>query len=178
MKLWTVLVFLGTLAVLSIGCSAETRYKILSTIFDGVPPPKPPEPLEAEGAGAPPGAVQVTRIQPRDHGPYAARLCNACHEAAATNAFVVPREQLCFKCHELKLDKKYIHGPLASGGCTACHDPHGSRYRYLLVSESDSFCLYCHDRQDVARVAAHAGASEQCTDCHDAHMSDNEYLLR
>lgn len=94
------------------------------------------------------------------------------------NALVAPREQLCFRCHEIRMNKKYIHGPLASGGCTACHDPHSSQYRYLLVSESDSFCFYCHDRQTVARVGAHRGVQEQCTTCHDAHMSDKKYLLK
>jgi predicted CXXCH cytochrome family protein len=94
------------------------------------------------------------------------------------NTFVVPREQLCFQCHDLKLDKKYIHGPLASGGCTACHDPHSSKYRYFLLSESDSFCLRCHDRQAIDRIGAHAGVGDECMSCHDAHMSDKKYLLR
>ena len=137
-------------------------------------------------APAPPGANQaVDAPAPRlprgrfgEHGQYGAKLCSGCHESAATNALVLPREQLCFKCHELKLDKKYIHGPLASGGCTVCHDPHSSRNRFLLVSESDTFCFYCHDRATVAPVEAHAGIEGQCTDCHDAHMSDKKYFLR
>lgn len=60
----------------------------------------------------------------------------------------------------------------------ACHDPHSSRYRYLLLAESDSFCTQCHDPQSIARVSAHAGAADTCTTCHDAHMSDKKYLLR
>ena len=58
--------------------------------------------------------------------------------------------QLCGRCHELDLTRRYVHGPLASGGCTVCHDPHSSRYRYLLVSDSDGFCLSCHDARRVA----------------------------
>jgi predicted CXXCH cytochrome family protein len=165
-------------AALLIGCSGQSRYEILSLFFDGVPPPPPVEVAEGKPAGASAGSAEESRFTPRNHGPYAAKLCNACHESAATNTLVAPRDQLCFQCHELKLDKKYIHGPLASGGCLACHDPHGSRYRYFLVSESDTFCVYCHDRQAIARIEAHAGMQGQCTECHDAHMSDKQYLLK
>ena len=158
MKFRRVLVWVATGAVLLIGCNATSRYEILSTFFDGVPPPQPATMTTAgKEAVDPAEAVAAAEFKPRDHGPYAARLCNACHESAATNALVVARDQLCFRCHELKLDKKYIHGPLASGGCLSCHDPHGSRYRYLLVSESSNFCLYCHDRQALDKNRAHAG---------------------
>jgi predicted CXXCH cytochrome family protein len=165
-------------AVLAIGCHPTTRYQVLSFLFDGVPPPRSAEEAERSQAAIPADALALRRVGYGEHGPYAAKLCNACHESAAANTFVVPREQLCMKCHDLRLNKKYIHGPLASGGCTVCHDPHSSRYRYLLVSESDSFCLHCHDRQAIERNGAHQGVDGQCTDCHDAHMSDKKYLLR
>jgi predicted CXXCH cytochrome family protein len=177
MKVWTVVACIAVVPVLSIGCDATSRYKVLSVFFDGVPPPKvaeAPEPKEATNPETP----QPRQVGYREHGPYAARLCNACHESAATNALVLPRDQLCFKCHEFRTDKKYVHGPLASGGCTACHDPHSSQYRYLLVSESDSFCFYCHDRDRVLSISAHEGIEQQCTTCHDPHMSDKKYLLR
>ncbi len=162
-------------ALASIGCDPASRYATLSWFFDGVPPPKVPEEASIQQAAAP---VEARRVAPAVHGPYAARLCSACHQSAATNTFVVPREQLCFQCHEIKIDKKYVHGPLASGGCTACHDPHSSKYRYLLLAESDSFCLRCHQSRDLERVAAHAGVGETCTSCHDAHMSDTKFLLK
>lgn len=178
MKVWAVVACVSLLAVLSIGCDATSRYRVLSLFFDGVPRPQPPGAAERNPAAAAAGAVPSRQVGFRGHGPYAAKLCNACHEPGAMNALVAPREQLCFRCHEIRMNKKYIHGPLASGGCTACHDPHSSQYRYLLVSESDSFCFYCHDRQTVARVGAHRGVQEQCTTCHDAHMSDKKYLLK
>ena len=179
MKLWMVVACVAILAAaLLIGCDAAARYKVLSTFFDGVPPPEPPRAAEEKPAADAASATQSRQIGFRGHGPYAAKLCNACHEPGAMNALVVPREQLCFRCHDIRMDKKYVHGPLASGGCTACHDPHSSQYRYLLVSESDNFCLYCHDRQTVARIGAHQGTEQQCTACHDAHMSDKKYLLK
>jgi len=176
MKAWAVAACACSAALLTATCAPATRYKVLSTLFDGVPPPRAP--AVASGAAGTGLAVPAPLVAPRDHGPYAARMCGACHEAAATNALVVPRDQLCFRCHELRVDRRYVHGPVASGGCLVCHDPHSSPYRYLLVSDSDSFCFYCHDRAAVATIAGHEGVESGCTGCHDAHASDTKYLLK
>jgi len=165
-------------AAVTIGCTAVTRHRVLSVLFDGVPPLKGAEPSEVHGTSAVPDGGQPRQVGYREHGPYAAKLCAACHNAAATNALLAPGGQLCARCHELALDKKYVHGPLASGGCLACHDPHASQYRYLLVSKSDSFCLRCHDRQALSAVPGHGGTDDNCTRCHEAHMSDKRFLLR
>lgn len=164
-------------ATLAMACNAASRHKVLTFFFDGVPEPRP-----AAGAEGPPGA-QAGKLPGRtvgyvEHGPYAARMCQACHEAAATNALVMPADQLCSRCHEFDLDRKVIHGPLASGGCLVCHDPHSSRYASLLVSESDTFCVHCHDQAAIASIAAHEGVGDWCTACHEAHMSDNQFLLK
>ncbi len=165
-------------AVLLAGCSAVSRHKVLTTLFDGVPPLVEEGAGEAGGKAAAAGSAGARQADGTAHGPFAAKLCSACHEAGATNALVVPRDQLCFRCHDLRMDRKYVHGPLASGGCLVCHDPHRSRYRYLLVSDSDTFCFHCHSRESLAGSAAHADLQGQCTDCHDAHMSDQKYLLK
>lgn len=164
-------------AGLSFACSASTRHKVLTFFFDGVPPPRgaavatQPASAAGEQAASRPAGY-------REHGPYAARLCNACHDSGATNALVAPRERLCLRCHQLGLEKRYVHGPLISGGCLVCHDPHASPYRALLVSESDGFCLRCHDRDALSRIDGHTGTAERCTTCHEAHMSDKRYLLK
>jgi predicted CXXCH cytochrome family protein len=164
-------------AVLSAACAATTRHKVLSILFDGVPPlPGPAAGADATAAAGP--SVAAVPVAARDHGPYAARMCGACHESAATNVLVAPKDELCFRCHELRVDRRYVHGPIASGGCLVCHDPHGSRYRYLLVSDSDSFCFHCHDRAAVATVPGHEDVESGCTGCHDAHASDTKGLLR
>jgi len=175
MQAWAVVAC--ALALLSAACAATTRYKVLTFLFDGVPPPRAPA-TAAGGPGAAGPAVAAGRVAPRDHGPYAARMCGACHEAAATNALVAPKDQLCFRCHDLPVDRKYVHGPIASGGCLVCHDPHGSQYRHLLVSESDGFCFHCHDHAAVAAVPGHERVESGCTECHDAHASDTKYLLK
>lgn len=178
MKVRKALMLVGAAAWLSLGCDATSRHRILTTLFDGVPPLKTSGTEEANLDGAQAGPIPARLPLFQEHGPYAAKLCNACHEVGVSNALVAPGEQLCFRCHDLKLDRKVIHGPLASGGCLVCHDPHSSRYRHLLVSESDGFCFHCHSREVVEKNSAHEGLQEQCTTCHDAHMSDNPYLLK
>lgn len=165
------------MSILGLGCNAGARYTVLSVFFDGVKPP-PPEGETAAKQLAGAGATRSRHTGYREHGPYAAKLCNACHVAGTLSELVESREQLCLRCHELTLDKKYVHGPLASGGCLACHDPHSSQYRYFLLSESDSFCFRCHESGALERIPAHANAGEECTGCHDPHMSDKKYLLR
>jgi predicted CXXCH cytochrome family protein len=178
MRVWTGVVCIAAVAVLLVGCNATSRYKVLSLFFDGVPPPQTAQaPAGTEGAGGARG-TRSQKVEYYAHGPYAARLCNACHDPNATNRLVAPPTKLCFKCHQFKLDKKYVHGPLASGGCLVCHDPHSSRYRFLLVSAASSFCFHCHNRQRIAKVSAHQGIDEPCTACHNPHMSDKKYLLR
>jgi predicted CXXCH cytochrome family protein len=168
-------------AVLSAGCSSAKHHRVLSLFFDGVP-----EPLAVVASADPVVQASVGRrlVRPGEHGPYAAKLCDSCHDSKATNALVAPVEQLCIRCHELGETRTYVHGPLASGGCTVCHDPHRSANRFLLVSASDGFCMHCHDRaglsalQGEGGVDGHAGDATDCTDCHEAHMSDRQYLLR
>lgn len=165
-------------AALWAGCTGATRHKVLTALFDGVPPREVAVSADSVAGAAAPGEGLLRSIGYQEHGPYAARLCQACHQAEASNALVAPADQLCFQCHHLDLGKKFVHGPLAAGGCLVCHDPHSSRYGSLLVSASDSFCNHCHEPGSIAPIAAHEGATGRCTACHDAHMSDNEHLLR
>jgi predicted CXXCH cytochrome family protein len=161
------------------GCEATTRYKVLSFFFDGVPEPgSEARDAAVKGAGKErTTATTASEKKYKEHGPYAARMCEACH-MRATNSLVLPVEQLCLKCHTINLNKKYIHGPLASGGCKVCHEPHGSIYPFLLVSEAKDFCLRCHDKAAIEKNDAHKGTEAQCTSCHDAHSSDYQYLLK
>jgi predicted CXXCH cytochrome family protein len=157
------------------GCGGQESYKVLSFFFDGVPKPVEKSEQGAEGKGE---AVAKGRGEASTHGPYAARLCHACHEEGS-NALVLPVRELCLKCHQFKMNKKYVHGPLVSGGCIICHDPHSSGNRYLLVSREQTFCFHCHEEKAIEKNAAHKGVDmTQCTSCHDAHMSDKKYLLR
>jgi len=165
-------------ALLFPGCSATSRHKALTLFFDGVPPLHNADATQRQQTSATTIGAPFRQFAGSEHGPYAAKMCNACHEGGATNALVAPIDELCFRCHAITLDKKFIHGPLASGGCLVCHDPHSSQHPHLLVSESGGFCLGCHDRETVAKIEAHDGLNENCTTCHDAHGSDTKYLLK
>lgn len=177
MKLPTLMVSACALILLLAGCSAASRRQALTLFFDGVPPPKA-SPAGAEAPSADTGVAPTRQVQYTEHGPFAAKLCNACHEPGATNVLVAPKDELCSRCHVVDLSRPFVHGPLASGGCLVCHEPHSSRYRHLLVSESDSFCLRCHEPEGVARIDGHGDLKQDCTGCHDAHGSDQRYMLR
>lgn len=164
------------LAVLSVACSASSRHRVLTFFFDGVPSLEAPADVRSGRTAGGEVAKSVVRIQ--DHGPYAAKLCDSCHEVGRGNALVVPVDRLCARCHALDLSKEFVHGPLTAGGCILCHDPHRSAYPYLLVSESGASCLRCHERRSLRAVDGHDREEQPCTACHEAHMSDRRYLLR
>jgi predicted CXXCH cytochrome family protein len=166
-------------ALLAPACTATSRYRVLSTLFDGVPAPG----AAAAGEAATSAATGPTLPAPspgklNEHGPYAARQCAACHVGGASNALVAPPERLCVGCHQVAADRRYVHGPIASGGCLVCHDPHSSSYPSLLVADSATFCLRCHERAALVPSPQHTDVALQCTECHEPHGSDAEYLLR
>jgi len=181
LKPFTLLITSFLLAGPFTGCApkSESAYRVLSIFFDGVPKPQELTSKEHPEEAVPgkEGSGELAKTTYREHGPYAAKMCDGCHEPS-TNVLVAPIDQLCFRCHNLGTKKKYVHGPVASGGCRVCHDPHGSKYRFLLVAQAESFCFYCHDKKAVERSEIHSQVSESCTSCHNAHMSDDKYLLK
>jgi|SRR5208283_284055 len=155
----------------------EQKYRVLSFFIDGLAPPeKEKETVDSAGAESPGSKKELSTY--REHGPYAAGLCGACHLETGTNQLIMPVEELCQNCHVLNLKKRKVHGPVVAGGCIICHDPHGSPYRFFLVSESKDFCLHCHVRKDLEKREVHRRTDAGCTYCHNAHAADNEYLLK
>ncbi|MGC2063431.1 MAG: cytochrome c3 family protein [Thermodesulfovibrionales bacterium] len=160
------------------GCGGQNGYKVLSFFFDGVPNPDEPSDKDKEALRKKkPAEGTMSKGAYREHGPYAAKQCTACH-VRGSNKLVSPINELCFNCHALNIVKQYVHGPLASGGCRVCHSPHGSAYPFLLVSEPKDFCYYCHDKDQVLANDVHKSLEMQCTACHDAHSSEARYLLK
>ncbi len=174
-KIAAVSLLLGLSLICGCAPKTESQYKVLSFFFDGVPNPAlKVEPEEGKKNGS---AVKDKRLKFTEHGPFAAKQCNGCHQKG-TNVLVAPIEELCFRCHQLDLKKGWTHGPVAAGGCRECHNPHSSGYPYLLMAKSSEFCYYCHNKNDVLRSAAHKDMTQECSACHDAHSADNRFLLK
>lgn len=174
----TLILIFCILSSLLYGCEAKARYKVLSFFFDGVPDP---EKVALEEKAARDKGRSVITGEPgtkiTTHGPYAAKACDACHEKF-TNNLLLPPQELCFKCHTINIDKRWVHGPVAAGGCGVCHEPHESRYPFLLVSTPREFCFHCHNKDSLLKSEAHKDTEAICTNCHDAHASDRRFLLK
>ena len=161
----------AALLALAAACAPQTRYDVLSTFFDGVPPPAAPANAAAAGTTVAP----VPRPAVVKHAPYAKRQCNGCHEQS-TNKLLAPVPELCFRCHDIgQKTKRRLHGPVLTGSCRFCHDPHSARYPSLLLAPPREMCLYCHNPEDVYRNPAHP-PDAACTDCHEVHADDRYYL--
>ncbi len=148
-------------------CSSQTRYNVLSTVFDGVPPP-----ISAVSDYADSLSVRASRdweleqITTYAHGPFAAKECGACHNLPETKSFrngmnksyavpsysssankmgrlLRPEEELCSYCHYEKSadnpdnNDKFLHGPVAAGECIVCHHPHQSPRPFMLLKSPD-----------------------------------------
>lgn len=176
-------------AVLAASCSPESRYRVLSAVFDGVPPPagfETPAPgivvpsVEVPGSGFL-DDLRTLREQrpPRDttpvilsvHKPVAERKCRECHGDPEDVAIIPHDARLCDKCHlDQRRDQGWDHGPINLGTCIPCHTPHRSRHKSLLSEPLPDLCLHCHkdvspDGPDYHVVANFA----DCSACHDPH---------
>jgi len=189
------------IAVLSLGllllsaCDPVTRHKVLTTIFDGVPSPIPPEKIledyyqqrrQAElsqAAGADDDAGQTGRRHVSKHRPYVEKKCKECHDFTTKVGLVRPARELCFLCHKdfrRHLRDLYVHGPVAVGDCSACHLPHSSENTFLLKMNRNKICGKCHQEARLAvsmheQVLTHGMA---CVDCHDPHFGQARYFLK
>ncbi|MBI5633336.1 MAG: hypothetical protein HZA15_07665 [Nitrospirae bacterium] len=175
MKRFFPLVMTGLLSVMLSGCEVKSNYKVLSLFFDGVPNL---ETGQVQSAGLEAGlAAKKQSVRYKPHAPYAAKACDGCH-IPQTNALIASGDQLCYRCHDMKLNKKVVHAAIAASGCGGCHQPHNSRYPKLLVGSLEEVCFTCHEQKSVREKGAHKGLDMPCTDCHDPHQSDNPYLIK
>ncbi len=179
------------------GCAAETRYRIASFLFDGVPQPAEAhgrQPREAQPPAAPPPApgpeaptVAPPAAKPEagkppgaavesgsTHKPYGERSCSSCHDPAASNRLRREGNALCLGCHPAILTgKKVVHSPV-SAECLLCHRPHSSENVRLLQQPLPDLCLMCHAQAEMLSVHGEIG---QCLSCHNPHESDEDKLL-
>lgn len=188
-KRWINFWFVGALVLLC-GCDPVTRYKITSTIFDGVPSMPPAEEycrdyhlkaLSEEAEAEKSKQLAQKKASASSHPPYAEKRCNDCHDKAADSGFITAtRDELCSACHKGFLKGAYFHGPAAASACLKCHIPHDSPNPNLLTRPKGEICGVCHVEPRIAK-GLHDGARSRgvfCTECHDPHAANNKYFLK
>ncbi len=173
-------------ACCSLSCSSEKKFKILSTLFDGVPEPESSESamadsLAADSSTASPVSVATRRKQPEIffHYPFLEKACDSCHGRTAGNQLNEEPPDLCYSCHDdFREDLRLLHGPVAGGLCTACHNPHRADYPKLLFAKGQDVCLKCHDSHAVFANEIHAEIEKtSCIECHNPHGGNEDFFL-
>jgi predicted CXXCH cytochrome family protein len=188
----TIIVFLGFFLLSMCGCDPTTRYKVLSTIFDGVPNPPPPEQVCAEyaekrmaelrdelsGKTAEEQAKKLRRGS--EHPPYAEKKCDDCHNKTTQSGFVTAKEDLCYVCHTGFIQGSYVHGPVAAKDCLFCHEPHNANFPSLLKKDPEALCATCHLEKRAASTMHDNVALKKmgCIDCHNPHFGKAPYFLK
>jgi len=187
----TFIFLLGLFLMCIFGCDPVVRHKVLTTIFDGVPSPPPPEQVCAEFA-----EKKVAELRDElsgkkvadqgkktgegsEHPPYTEKRCDDCHNKTKESGFVTAKEDLCDVCHAAFKDA-YVHGPVASKACLFCHEPHNSNFPSLLKKNPAELCASCHLEKRSASALHDKVALKKlgCTDCHDPHYGKVPYFLK
>lgn len=175
--------------LVAVACSPSARYRALSAVFDGVPPPpgtsdpngapatsKPQEELSAwqielrEAKATKPARVTVPVIR-SVHRPVAERRCRECHDLDQLGGPMEYDATLCDRCHREQREREgWSHGPINLGVCIPCHVPHRSPHEHLLAWPVPELCLVCHDTLDPNAAAYHRVPNyTDCSACHDPH---------
>jgi len=155
------------LVALGAGCTAPTRYRVLTFFFEGVPPPgyKPPGTTTA-AAGGPRLANPVSF-----HRAFREDRCTECHvDKEAPFKEAIPG--LCWQCHTRpSSEHPWNHAPERVGDCLACHVGHETMLPHLLASEGKDLCYKCHRQKYIEDLPAHKGVSlDGCLSCHPYHV--------
>jgi predicted CXXCH cytochrome family protein len=173
-----------------------------------MPAAKPTRPLPEKAACVTAECHASYQTAAHIHGPVAAVACQSCHmsdQGGHTYPLLRAGNALCTFCHAVAGTKAHQHKALEptaaanattgattrgaaagapteraskTGGCLACHDPHTSKAKYLLVTDSvEALCAKCH-KVPLKKFAHQPFAAGQCTLCHQPHQSDYGNLLR
>ena len=187
-----IIVLLGCFLFFLCGCDPVVRHKVVSTIFDGVPNPPPPEQVCAEYAdmkvaelrdelsGKKAAELEKKTGKGSEHPPYAEKKCDDCHNKTKDSGFVTAKEDLCYTCHTGFIKGPFVHGPVAAKACLYCHEPHNSNFPSLLKKNPVELCASCHLEKRSASAMHDAVAQKKmgCPDCHGPHYGKAPYFLK
>ncbi len=177
---------LVVIALICVGCSAATRRDVTSYIFDGVPAPPVPEEYCAAWLAARQDQTSSARRQAKaepegsSHRPYKEKECTKCHDTSKLGGLILPRKELCLKCHDYIIKGAYGHAPAVAGDCLVCHLPHDSVYPSLLKQKKTTICGLCHVERRTAQSLHERAAQAKiaCSDCHDPHAGNLPYFVK
>lgn len=172
-------------------CSEESRHKVLTFFFEGVPPigykkvNRFARRLETQQSQVITGNEKQTILsaQKRGSSHKPSRDCNECHLrriGSSQSQLSKPIPNLCYSCHDnFAAAGTILHGPIAVGECMFCHSPHQSSYVHLQKAPQPDLCYRCHRREEMASILDHEIMLETiCTDCHEPHASKRRKLLK
>lgn len=171
---------------LIISFSPKANYKVLSTIFDGVPNPYALDSIRIADSISKSDSTYLQQILEAAvknlyvyHPPYQEKECATCHDQNVMGKLLQPEPGLCYQCHDdFAQIYMFIHGPVSSGFCTECHSPHMAENEKLLLRTGQGLCLYCHQSEQVFKNESHSGIEDtNCTDCHNPHAGYDNYFL-
>ena len=206
---WWIRVFAVIIVITAMaGCDRYTKHDVLNFFFTGVPSPEEEEKAAAEKAKAQQAAAKkqepIEKPVRFSHPLWSAGRCKECHQSTASfsvpgvpkrpptvfqkgmeppGPLVVPRQELCIRCHKdksavtAKEKGLWLHNTPAKGECQKCHDPHQSEHRYQLLETPRQICIPCHKDPKVMELAAHKEPGE-CLTCHNAHFGKDKKMLK
>jgi predicted CXXCH cytochrome family protein len=168
-------------SVLWLGCTSESRYRVLSFFFDGVPDPREQVATGGSVRGRLPGGQPMVVFS---HRPFAEDKCDACHAGGVTALFRPAPDtvtsDVCLRCHQdVTSQYSVMHGPVSSVECLWCHAPHEANYPWLLRQPAPDVCVQCHTTELLGPDPPdHKIATVDCFNCHVGHGAEQHGLLK
>ncbi len=187
-KIKHVIILLTSLIFILATCTPKVRYNVLSSVFDGVPPPANDFKMNVGIDTL--GQVDSLRILALSyasrtvkfnyHEPFRDKKCASCHDDKHLGQMVLSEPDMCFQCHdERTIESIYNHGPTGAGYCTSCHEPHKSKAEHLLFEDGEKLCYICHSEDIINRNKIHKDIKDRnCVSCHSPHSSKNVFMLK